>query len=136
MTTISKGNSPFIVSGNGVTSTGETIVSGGTMLVSAGGIAGGKLQSLAGGQISAGAGNNVLSGVTIASGTLVQDTDELMLEGNIVNSGIFEVTANSTLDLNSASISGGKLQTGGANALIDTVSGSTNLIHGATIVSG
>ena len=68
----------LIVSGGTVanSSSGLVLVSGSaaTLFIESGTIAGGKVQSLAGAQISAGAGNNVLSGVTIASGTLVQDT--------------------------------------------------------------
>jgi len=67
----------IIISGGTVanSSTGFVLVSGSvaTLFIESGTIAGGKLQSLAGGKIIAENGNNVLSGVTIASGTLVQD---------------------------------------------------------------
>jgi len=46
MTVISKGNSPFIVSGVGHSATDDTIVSGGTMLIESGGVASGTTVSL------------------------------------------------------------------------------------------
>jgi hypothetical protein len=62
----------------------------------------------------------------------------LTLSGVIINSGTLEVSATSSataLDLEDAKISGGKLQTNGSNAVVETISG-TNVIQGGTIVSG
>ncbi len=85
--------------------------------------------------------NNTLSGGTITVGSLVEVTDgtELTLAGTIANSGTIEVSAAigaTTLELDNATISGGKLQTIGTSATIETVGGTTDTIKPATIVSG
>ena len=85
--------------------------------------------------------HNVISGATIISGSVIEVTDggELTLSGTIANAGTFAVSAAvsaATLDLGGATLSGGKLATIGASALIETVSGTVDMIHGGTIVSG
>ena len=63
----------------------------------------------------------------------------LTLGGRFVNSGSVAVSGTSSptrLELDGVGISGGKLQTSGASARIETVSGTKNAINGATIVSG
>jgi fibronectin-binding autotransporter adhesin len=105
-------------------------------------ILGGKWQTVSGALVETASGStNVISSATIVSGSIIEVTDggELTLSGAIANSGTFEVSAAAsaaTLELGGATLSGGKLETIGASALIETVSGSANVIHGGTIVSG
>jgi autotransporter passenger strand-loop-strand repeat protein len=80
------------------------------------------------------------SGKSIANSGLiiVENGTTLTLSGTVINSGTLEVSATSSataLNLENAKISGGKLQTNGSNAVIETISG-TNVIQGGTIVSG
>jgi autotransporter passenger strand-loop-strand repeat protein len=68
----------------------------------------------------------------------VENGTTLTLNGTVINSGTLEVSATSSataLNLENAKISGGKLQTNGSNAVIETISG-TSVIQGGTIVSG
>jgi len=107
-------------------------------------ILGGKLQttgSSAAIETVSGSTNNILSGVTIAAGSLIEVTDgtELTLSGTVSNAGTIEVSATTdptTLVLNGATVSGGKLQTLGSNAVIRTTTATADAIDGGTIVSG
>ena len=70
---------------------------------------------------------------------MVGDGATLTLGGRFVNSGSVALSGTSSptgLELDGVSISGGKLQTSGASARIETVSGTKNAINGAAIVSG
>jgi hypothetical protein len=77
---------------------------------------------------------------SILGGSVIKATDgsELALAGTLLNSGTVLVsgtTSATVLELDSVTVSGGKLETSGASALIETVAGS-NVLHGVTIVSG
>ena len=124
-------------------SKGSILASGSGAVVELSGatISGGKWQTVSGALVEAASGShNVISGATVVSGSVfeVADGGELTLSGTIANGGTFAVSAAvsaATLQLGGAVISGGKLETIGGSALIETVSGSTDIIHGATIVS-
>ena len=105
-------------------------------------VLGGRLQTIgAGAVIETASGSSVLSGVTILAGSLVEVTDgtTLALSGTITNAGtlLASGTASPTnLNLATASITGGRLQTSGSKAVIATVSGTVDAITGATIAAG
>ena len=105
-------------------------------------ISGGQWQTVSGGIVETASGShNVISSATIVSGSVIEVTDggELTLSGAIANAGTFAVSAAVsavTLDLGGATLSGGRLATSGASALIETVSGTVDMIRGGTIVSG
>ena len=116
--------------------------SGAVVALSGGTISGGQWQTVSGGIVETASGShNVISSATIVSGSVIEVTDggELTLSGAIANAGTFAVSAAvsaATLDLGGVTLSGGKLATSGASALIETVSGTVDLIRGGTIVSG
>jgi len=80
------------------------------------------------------------TGIGVNAGAIVIGNGAtLTLGGRFVNSGSVAISGTSSptrLELAGVSISGGKLQTSGASARIETVSGTKNAVNGATIVSG
>ena len=80
------------------------------------------------------------TGIGVNAGAIViGDGATLTLGGRFVNSGSVALSGTSSptrLELDGVSISGGKLQTSGASARVETVSGTVNALKGATIVSG
>jgi hypothetical protein len=116
--------------------------SGAVVALSGATISGGQWQTVSGGIVETASGShNVISSAAIVSGSVFKVTDggELTLSGAIANAGTFVVSAAvsaGTLDLAGVTLSGGKLATSGASALIETVSGTVDLIRGGTLVSG
>ena len=83
--------------------------------------------------MTAGTGTGTNAGkIKLANGGTLELGGTFVNNGSITLSGTTSVTA---LKLDGATISGGRLQTLGPSALIKTVAGS-NVLHGATIVSG
>jgi fibronectin-binding autotransporter adhesin len=80
------------------------------------------------------------TGIDVNAGAIVVNNGAtLTLGGGFVNNGSVALSGTSSptrLELDGVSISGGKLQTSGASARIETVSGTKNAVNGATIVSG
>src|SRR5262249_25967831 len=109
-----------------------------TLLIESGTIAGGKLQSLAGGQIIAEGGNDVLSGVTIASGTLVVSTlgvATLTLDGGTISKGAVIETHRVGVVIGSGTVTnGGTLFASGTDSLVEIASGA--VVNGGLALIG
>jgi hypothetical protein len=79
------------------------------------------------------------TGIGVNAGAIVVGNGAtITLGGMFVNSGSIALSGSTSatrLELAGVSISGGKLQTSGASARIETVSGTKNAVNGATIVS-
>jgi len=116
--------------------------SGAVVQLSGGTISGGQWQTVSGGIVETASGShNVISSATIVSGSVIEVADggELTLRGAIANAGTFVASAAvsaAALDLGGVTLSGGRLATSGVSALIETVSGTVDLIRGGTIISG
>jgi hypothetical protein len=114
---------------------GRILASGSGAVVSLSGatISGGQWQTASGGIVETASGShNVISSATIISGSVIEVTDGG--ERAIANAGTFAVSAAvsaATLDLGGATLSGGRLATSGASALIETVRGTVDLIRAA-----
>jgi autotransporter passenger strand-loop-strand repeat protein len=134
-----------------ITDTGTVLASGNGAHVELDGgaaILGGKLQTLAGGKIDAN--NGVLSGVTIASGSIVDinNNGTLALSGRIANSGLISALGSpsfATLAISGAVVlsGGGKvsLSPSGNNQIVAAPGGGTlsnvnNTIAGAGFIGG
>jgi hypothetical protein len=134
-----------------ITDTGTVLASGNGAHVELDGgaaILGGKLQTLAGGKIDAN--NGVLSGVTIASGSIVDinNNGTLALSGRIANSGLISALGSpsfATLAISGAVVlsGGGKvsLSPSGNNQIVvapggGTLSNVNNTIAGAGFIGG
>ena len=80
------------------------------------------------------------TGIDVSAGAIVVNNGAtLTLGGGFVNNGSVALSGTSSptrLELDGVGISGGKPQTSGASARIETVSGTKNAVNGATIVSG
>ena len=64
---------------------------------------------------------------------------KVVIESSVTNATTGLILASGSgaqVDLDNATISGGKLQTSGSNAFIETVSGSTDALNGVTITAG
>jgi autotransporter passenger strand-loop-strand repeat protein len=114
-----------------ITDTGTVLASGNGARVELDGgaaILGGKLQTLAGGKIDAN--NGVLSGATIASGSIVDinDNGTLTLVDRIVNLGLISALGSSNFA--TLSISGAVVLSGGGKVLLSPIG--TNRIVAAT----
>ena len=135
----------LLVLGGSINNTkGGVLASGSGAVVKLSGatVSGGQWQTASGGLVETASGShNVISGAGIVSGSIIEVTDggELALSGAIANAGTLVVSAAvsaATLDLAGVTLSGGKLATSGASALIETVSGTADVIRGGTLVSG
>ena len=120
----------MILSGGVVSSTGADSPTVGSIATSKG-----ATLVVAGGSFTATLGTGI--GVNVGA-IVVKDGATATLGGRFVNSGLIALSGSTSatrLELNGVVISGGKLQTSGTSALIETVSGTADAVKGATIAS-